>query len=54
MKFVRTIAIVLCVCAALPAPAQTAKLADGKPRRFSHEIELTDVLGHRWVDELVT
>ena len=39
---------------ALLALAESPKLADGKPRQFSRDIRLTDVLNHKWVDELVT
>ena len=42
------------LCLAPPSLAQTARLADGKPRQFSRDIRLTDVLNHRWTDELVT
>jgi len=51
---IRTILTIICLCLALPALAQPPKLADGKPRQFSRDIRLTDVLNHRWVDELVT
>jgi len=54
MNCTRTLMAIVGLSLALPALAQTPKLADGKPRRFSRDIRLTDVLGHRWVDELVT
>ena len=46
--------ILLCLCLALPALAEPPKLADGKPRQFSRDLRLTDVVNHKWVDELVT
>ena len=54
MNHTRTILMIASLCLALPALAQAPKLADGKPRQFSRNIRLTDVLNHRWVDELVT
>jgi hypothetical protein len=54
MNYARPIVAVVCLCLSLPALAQSPKLADGKPRQFSRDIRLTDVLNHRWVDELVT
>jgi hypothetical protein len=50
----RTILAIACLCPALPALAGPPKLTDGKPRQFSRDIRLTDVLNHKWVDELVT
>jgi hypothetical protein len=54
MNCTRAILTILCLCLALPALAQSPKLADGKPRQFSRDIRLADVLNHKWVDELVT
>jgi hypothetical protein len=54
MNCTRMIMAMVGLSLALPALAQSPKSADGKSRRFSREIQLTDVLGHRWVDELVT
>jgi hypothetical protein len=54
MNYARMLFVIVCLCPALPALAQTPKLADGKPRQFSRDIRLTDVLNHRWTDELVT
>ncbi|MCX5677025.1 MAG: hypothetical protein NTX87_18710, partial [Planctomycetota bacterium] len=54
MNYIRTFLMIACLCPALPALAQSPKLADGKPRQFSRDIRLADVLNHRWVDELVT
>jgi len=54
MNYARTILTIACLCLALPALAQSPKLADGKPRQFSRDIRLADALNHRWVDELVT
>ena len=54
MKYTLTILMIGCLCLALPALAQSPKPADGKPRQFSRDIRLTDVLDHKWVDELVT
>ncbi len=54
MNCARPILAIVCLCLSLPALAQSPKLADGKRRQFSRDIRLTDVLNHRWVDELVT
>jgi len=54
MNCTRTILWTACLCLALRALAEGPKLADGKPRKFSREIRLTDVLNHKWADELVT
>jgi len=54
MNAIRLLSTVACLCLALPAPAEPPKLADGKGRQFSRDIRLTDVLSHRWVDEIVT
>ncbi|MEA3366941.1 MAG: hypothetical protein U9R68_02360, partial [Planctomycetota bacterium] len=54
MNFPRTAVLLACLSLALPARAQSPDLADGKARQFSRSIRLTDVLDHRWVDELVT
>jgi len=54
MNYTRTILTIVCLCLTPPALAQSPKLADGKRRQFSLDIRLTDVLNHRWVDELVT
>lgn len=54
MNCTRTILAIICLCLALPALAEPPKLADAKPRQFSRDIRLTDVLNHKWVDELVT
>jgi hypothetical protein len=54
MNYPRTILMISCLCLALPALAESSKPADGRPRQFSRDIRLTDVLNHRWVDELVT
>ena len=54
MNSTRTAVLLACLCLALPAWAQSPDLADGKARQFSRPIRLTDVLDHRWVDELVT
>ena len=53
-QFTRTMLALACLCLALPALAQSPKPADGKPRQFSRDIRLTEVLNHRWTDELVT
>ena len=50
----RTMLALACLCLALPALAQSPQLADSKPRQFSRDIRLTEVLNHRWTDELVT
>jgi len=54
MNCIHTILTIAGLSLALPALAQSAKLANGKPRQFSRDIRLTDVLNHKWVDELVT
>ncbi len=54
MTRTRAILLIVYQCLALPALAQPPKLADGKPRQFSRDIRLTEVLNHRWVNELVT
>ena len=54
MKHSRTVLTIVGLCLALPALAQSPKLADGKPRQFSRDIRLSDVLNHKWADELVT
>lgn len=54
MRNSRIIVTVACLCLGLRVLAQSPKLVDGRPRQFSRTIRLTDVLDHRWVDELVT
>jgi len=54
MNCARTIVAIACLGLALAAGAEAPKLADGKPRQFSREIRLADVLNHKWADELVT
>ncbi len=54
MNHTRMVLMIACLCLALPALAQSPDLADGKGRQFSRDIRLTDVLNHRWVDEMVT
>ena len=54
MRKSRIIVMVACLFLGLPVLAQSPELVDGKPRQFSRTIRLTDVLDHRWVDELVT
>ena len=49
---------VICLCLARPAlagsPPWPPKFADGKPRQFSRDLPLTDVLDQRWVGEILT
>ena len=54
MNLTRSLLMIACLFLALPALAGAPNLADGKPRQFSRDIRLTDVLNHKWVDELVT
>ncbi|HUT59081.1 MAG TPA: hypothetical protein VNA25_14625 [Phycisphaerae bacterium] len=54
MKHILTLLMITCPCLASPPAAKSPKLADGKGRQFSRDIRLTDVLNHKWVDELVT
>ena len=54
MKHILTLLMITCSCLGSPAAAKSPKLADGKGRQFSRDIRLTDVLNHKWVDELVT
>ncbi|MBM4042950.1 MAG: hypothetical protein FJ290_31055, partial [Planctomycetes bacterium] len=54
MNSARMPLMLACLCLMLPALAEAPRMADGKPRQFSREIRLADVLNHKWTDELVT